>query len=448
MSTTVVNDGYANYPYYHLQPSKKATTEDKRPNSLVSLPFPSLPSYKRSVSFPSTSSRLSAQSAQSSVTSISAERSLQAGDTQSPLIDCASVNTTPSARKNFVADILKKLGHLWHDQVQEYDNATLSDFLQLQESLAEEPGIRQKLKIYYLREYCRIMVEWPSPVHEFPLIQLSLVLNQFQPHVMAGTYMLVESNLKVLNPDCTVMVPDLAVSTWSQAARTQRYPVLVECARSQTLQNVLSKFRDQLQQYPEAIMAIVIHIPEQKQFRSPAPHSDIWHHFKNSTMLSQEEFRTRTTLSENRRIIKFHDHTWCNFESIDFHVWLKQGEEYIDIDKTDDMRYYVRGSFPETMAEVTSLIDEGLERVNEWLQDLGKANDPDADTSTLESLQVHFPSYGSAAFENFREGLFQSFERTAYERFRQWFADQFRQKRGRESDDDESDRAEPKRRNV
>jgi hypothetical protein len=100
------------------------------------------------------------------------------------------------------------------------------------------------------------------------------------------------------------------------------------------------------------------------------------------------------------------------------------------------------------MAEVTSLIDEGLERVNEWLQDLGKANDPDADTSTLESLQVHFPSYGSAAFENFREGLFQSFERTAYERFRQWFADQFRRKRGRESDDDESDRAEPKRRNV
>lgn len=130
-------------------------------------------------------------------------------------------------------------------------------------------------------------------------------------------------------------------------------------------------------------------------------------------------------------------------------MWLKrQGEEHIDIDKTDDMCYYAKGSFPENMEEVTSMIDKGLERVNKWLQDLGKENNADADTSTLESLQLHFPPSGSTAFENFKECFIHSFERTAYDRFQRWFHEQFQRKRGRESDDDnESDRAEPKRHN-
>lgn len=187
-------------------------------------------------------------------------------------------------------DILKNIRRLWHDQVQEYGNANLSDFLQLRERLEEEPGIGRIPKLYYLREYRRIMVEWPSPVHEYPLIQLSCLLGEFHHHIMAGTHILVERNMDFMGAGGTITIPDLALSAWSKTVRTQRYPVLVECARPQSMQNVLSKFRTQLPEC-DVIMAIIINITENEQFRLPAVDSNIWNYFKDSPqILSQDEF--------------------------------------------------------------------------------------------------------------------------------------------------------------
>ncbi|KIL65214.1 hypothetical protein M378DRAFT_11051 [Amanita muscaria Koide BX008] len=352
----------------------------------------------------------------------------------SPVPDC---NSIPIERietgSDRVARILKQvISHPWHeDPVLHFVGEDFGDFLQLREKLEEQRVLGTKPKLSYIAKSRCIMCTWPFPVHEVPLTQFGTLVQGFEPYMSGPTDILsIRTNTGDVDSETgDFTIPDLLLGAWSEADQANRYFVVVECAKSQSMSNARDAVKRQVAMHPAIVMAVIINVTESPRYSSPREGSGAWTRFKNNSaeILTMKEFMNLCTPSENfPREISVLDHSWCSIKDIEYHVWLKrQDQETINFDNPN-ITEYTSGFFPDSMTEVRSMMNEGFKRVNGLLQGLCKENAADANTSSLEGFQLQFPENGTPSFEKFEKKVDISFKEQAYLRFRIWFMKCFR----------------------
>jgi hypothetical protein len=109
-----------------------------------------------------------------------------------------------------------------------------------------------------------------------------------------------------------------------------------ECAFSQDKETLLKKLQLEIDARSEIVMVVMIILTETSPYHSPKEDSTAWHTFRcHSKCPSFEEFLELTEITDEDPNwlgpVTVADHTWCCVSNVDYHVWVKDGEEKIDI---------------------------------------------------------------------------------------------------------------------
>lgn len=156
--------------------------------------------------------------------------------------------------------------------------------------------------------------------------------------------------------------PDLSLVIMSLKRKTSRckdFQVLtiVECAFSQNKKELEEKIRKELSAHPEIVLVIMILVNENKDYHCPEEDSPAWVKFSrdlecrdaHSFFRSDDEpsATDSDTYSESSdesgdsgldepftlQPVVIAQHQWCNITSVEYRVWVKNGDNPININR-------------------------------------------------------------------------------------------------------------------
>ena len=194
---------------------------------------------------------------------------------------------------------------------------------------------------------CRVLfVEWPTAIHEVPITFLTSTLDKTIVDLPYPEHLLdvwTNQNLSIKAPDSnSEFIPDALLCFLSKMfPRCHKYQLVLEVVFTQTLADILLKVGELLNAFPEILMVIVIDIMETRVYQAPATSSVAWNTFRqHEDPLGLGEF-IPPQRSQKGMVINSGRHMWCSINSIDYHVWVKNGLNggKIDVDVTDNEWY-------------------------------------------------------------------------------------------------------------
>ena len=193
---------------------------------------------------------------------------------------------------------------------------------------------------------CVLFVEWPTAIHEVPITFLTSTLDKTIVDLPYPEHLLdvwTNQNLSIKAPDTnSEFIPDALLSFLSKMfPRCHKYQLVLEVTFTQTLADILLKVGELLNAFPEILVVVVIDITETRVYQAPATGSVAWNTFwQDEDLLGLGEF-IPPQRGQKGTVINSGRHTWCSINSIDYHVWVKNGLNggKIDVDVTDDEWY-------------------------------------------------------------------------------------------------------------
>jgi len=304
---------------------------------------------------------------------------------------------------------------------------TLSDCISRHESLFERPRLSFFQGI--------IIMEWPTPVHEAPVIALAkLLIRQTDaiPFPSVAVDILVHHNspMKALETE-NEYIPDTSLSFLSKVRpRLHNYQLILEVAFTQTLEDVLKKVKNTLESFPEILVVLILDISE-RQCPRPKSGDAAWEFFRNhgGTMTLDAFLAGNGTEGSVGNPVRSGGHDWCCIENVDYHVWVRDGLSgpKINIDITDGA-HYAHGSLPSKMGmdHIETLLGQGFDLIKDSLiafcQELVNTSHISVDFDALRNHVVSFPPSWCFFEDEFKGAV----ECTAHERYTTWYNKVFR----------------------
>lgn len=132
-------------------------------------------------------------------------------------------------------------------------------------------------------------------------------------------------------------IPDIALLLNRQSGKRVGSEVafLGECAFSQDQDALELKLQNEIDAYPNVLMAMMIIIQEDG-YCSPKEGSQAWEYFlsKQETYSYEPFMDLMTVTEEDSRFlgpVTVASHPWSRIFAVDYYVWVKDGDEKIDI---------------------------------------------------------------------------------------------------------------------
>ncbi|KAF9234297.1 hypothetical protein BU15DRAFT_79184 [Melanogaster broomeanus] len=338
--------------------------------------------------------------------------------------------------------VLQDILSLAHAGLMEFPDLTQRDFEVLSCFLEETNTLLEKPRMTYSSEERHLIVEWPSAIHEAPLEDLNIALTSTfpgLPYPRKAVRLTVALNFPIKTTKLTATPNAVIAMTSTRGPKKLRLPFIAECAFSQTCDSVFTKVKHEITAHPEVVMVLIVVINEVPLYAAPRDHSVAWERFKCDILpLELDAFIAACDeISEDvlKGPIVAAGHTWCNINSVDYYVWLK--EEAVPINIADeDGEYSVHGTLPGNvnMDRVQILLNKGFELIKNSLVSFCKEIDPDADCTHLEQSDAALPP----TWDHFLGGLANAAQITAHQRYITWYQDSFRgvKRSSRDSDYD------------
>jgi hypothetical protein len=143
--------------------------------------------------------------------------------------------------------------------------------------------------------------------------------------------------------------PDMTISLTATGGPTKLVSILsvAECALSEKIDHIYTKVQDEIDAHPEVVLAIIALIREVETYESPKRNSPAWRTLCNADdapkpLLLDQFVDLRSTPRVFDEPVTVAGHNWCHLASVEYVVWIKSGEEKIDI-SNEDAQYMARG---------------------------------------------------------------------------------------------------------
>ncbi|KAI6111422.1 hypothetical protein F5141DRAFT_1214940 [Pisolithus sp. B1] len=321
---------------------------------------------------------------------------------------------------------------------QEYTSVSPEEFEAVSQAIKNDPNMLKKPKLTYFVGTRILTIQCPSAVHEAPLEDVAVVflplLSAGYDHDIMRLSMPPNFPMKENNITCT---PDLVLSVTSMdGPKRQILPFILECAFTQSRQQVFKKIALEVAAHPEVEMVVIVVIEEVPVYHAPRVGAILPCQLTNAPILDLEAFisacnpRTRPDKLRLAPIVT-DDHTWCRITRVHYYVWLQNDtaatpeEMSIQIDpeaEVEQTEYTAHGIFPENihMDPVKQLWNKGLERIKEsvikFYRECGESVNEEVDCGALEVLTLALPQ----SWDNFCRALVNGMELTAFQRYQAW----------------------------
>jgi len=198
----------------------------------------------------------------------------------------------------------------------------------------------------YSYDTLELVVEMPLPIHE----ALVKIINKevedadtiLRACIPAGvlTYDS-HTNLRVVAEQMS-FIPDCLHIVQSVTFPNEKHVVVIgEVAFSQPEADLRERLRFAIKAQPEVIMVIMATITELSPYATARPKSSAWQTLcDESSVRSQSSFFSECTVVNSSSNVPpseivVHGHKWFSLESVRFQIWVKCGNNPIDLDTTD-----------------------------------------------------------------------------------------------------------------
>lgn len=189
-----------------------------------------------------------------------------------------------------------------------------------------------------------LIVEMTRPAHEAPLTEMNRVLLPLVEQISYDSTRVcpsVEMNLSLQSSSGDFnATPDMAINLTRQSGEQLDPEILyiAECAFSQDEDALLKKLQLEVDAHPEIAMVTMITITESTQYRSPKELSTAWHTFcRFQECLTFKKFMAMSKKTDNDPQwlgpVMVGEHPWCRISNVDYYVWVKDGENKINVVK-------------------------------------------------------------------------------------------------------------------
>ncbi|KAG1902917.1 uncharacterized protein F5891DRAFT_1214238 [Suillus fuscotomentosus] len=215
---------------------------------------------------------------------------------------------------------------LQHVQVEPmcFSNVSFDEFVTVLDSISGDDMHLLKAKMTYFPRTMVLIIYSPHPVHDQTTSEISSAISSELRSLSFMRSLLMD----------IFTIPDMQLTltpTTSEAAETE---VLwyMETVFSQSKCVALKKIEKVLIAYPEIICILFILISKQTHYETPSDNSPTY-----SQALANKSLRPYTSFSPHRDAeklfgpIKAMDHKWINVSKVEYFVWLKEGNDVINV---------------------------------------------------------------------------------------------------------------------
>ncbi|KIK18853.1 hypothetical protein PISMIDRAFT_14046 [Pisolithus microcarpus 441] len=323
----------------------------------------------------------------------------------------------------------------------------------------------------------------PTAAHEFCLTDFGRAVQSALDRLPINRSLLritLESNLSLRSSRTGFSAtPDRSLFASPVEAGPGILLAVVECAFSQSREDVMKKVRAEVEGWPTIILIILIFVSEDRDYHSPKEGTPTWSFFSqhdacfsednffalprsieacttifdestssDSSSTDRPEVKSPTQLDPSSSIeqdsdseadfepepmviepIVVADHTWCTIKEVEFDVWIREdGAERIDL---DDSKRHI---YPRIeMEEAERVIGKGLSAVKKEICKLANVFKSKSALRRLQAaeLRVKFN------WRVMQSGLKISSRSTAWSCYENWYFTQFRGIKHAHSDDEE-----------
>ncbi|KIK94491.1 hypothetical protein PAXRUDRAFT_12021 [Paxillus rubicundulus Ve08.2h10] len=194
--------------------------------------------------------------------------------------------------------------------------------------------------------------------------------------------------------------PDMVLSLGPlKGSHTVCIPIIGECAFSQRQDELERKLMNEIETCPEVIMVIMVVIKEADTFRGPADGSAAWNEFCDKPFQSsrlffagpQDQPEAQAAEHALSQPIVVRDHVWCHISSTDDYVWVKEGDEQIDIEQRD-AEHMAHGL---SMDAVKEMVSNRFVKIKNYIANMGYTLDPSTDVSQIKTMPITLPLEGA-----------------------------------------------------
>ncbi|KAG1886588.1 hypothetical protein F4604DRAFT_1542733, partial [Suillus subluteus] len=221
-------------------------------------------------------------------------------------------------------------------------------------------------RMSYFPHRMALIIYSPHPVHEQTTSEMSFTISQALHSILYNRTLLktcVSSNSRIYSEDIFT-IPDMQLTmtpTTAVAAETQLL-WMVESGFTQSRTAIMAKMGDVLLSHEELVLMLMILIKEKKKYASPAAESDAWNQTREEgSVRTYSAFAPACTADKLFRPVVAMEHEWIDIESIEYFVWIKSGDQRIDINADPTAHGTL---FPNiNMDDVTNALNRGMDRV-------------------------------------------------------------------------------------
>ncbi|KIK73868.1 hypothetical protein PAXRUDRAFT_20422 [Paxillus rubicundulus Ve08.2h10] len=281
-----------------------------------------------------------------------------------------------------------------------FDQMSLREY-QVITQIMESNVRAKKLRFMHIAFEGILIVEFPRSAHEIPLSELrgalAPLIEQI-PYYDMLVHPLVEMNLSLRSSSGDFNAPpDLSICLAHLSGRRLKptFICIGECTFSQDKETLLKKLQLKVDARSEIMMVVMIILTETSPYCSFKEDLTAWHTSRHHSKCSSfKEFLDMIeTIDEDSKWlgpITVANHTWCHISNVNYHVWVKDGEEKINISTQSTRTVAAHGTLflKIDMDTVDIVFHQGLLKFRDTMIQFSKRLDPKADTSLLSAMDI------------------------------------------------------------
>jgi hypothetical protein len=181
-----------------------------------------------------------------------------------------------------------------------------------------------------------LIIYSPLPVHEETTSEMSFTISHALHNIQYNRTLLKTSVLtnSRMYSEHLFTIPDMQVTmkpTTTTAAETQLL-WMAESGFTQSRVAIMTKMEDTLLSHEELLLILMILVKERKKYASPAANSVTWNQTREEgSVRTYSEFAPERTSDKLFGPVIAMGHEWIDIESVDYFVWVKSGDQRIDL---------------------------------------------------------------------------------------------------------------------
>ncbi|KAG1840926.1 hypothetical protein DFJ58DRAFT_634747, partial [Suillus subalutaceus] len=268
-----------------------------------------------------------------------------------------------------------------------------------------------------------LIIYSPLPVHEETTSEMSFTISHALHSIQYNRTLLKTSVLtnSRMYSEHLFTIPDMQVTmkpTTTTAAETQLL-WMAESGFTQSRVAIMTKMEDTLLSHEELLLILMILVKERKKYASPAANSVTWNQTREEgSVRTYSEFAPERTSDKLFGPVIAMGHEWIDIESVDYFVWVKSGDQRIDLAAPPTAHGTL---FPNIdMDNVTDALNHGLDLVKATMSSTLDLIEP-----SVNHRHLLTPSALTFNWELDSSSMSVAVYETAHTRYCDWYRRQF-----------------------